>query len=294
MLSDLAGLADLHMHSTASDGMLEPAQLLERGALAGLRAMSITDHDTVAVHLRGDLPATGMEIVPGIELSCDTEWGELHLLGYHLDIHRGPFLERLEALRQNRLKRLDRMIDRLSAVGVKLDAAFVDDLRGRPGSIGRPHVARELIRSGAVANFREAFERYLGRDGSAYIPHHNGLSPTDAVRLVADAGGVSSAAHPAKLIEEAPETFFDELRRAGMAGLETQHPSHSANQVKNCRRLAVKLGLVETGGSDFHADADVDPGGRHSGVGCMTVGYAVVARLRDLAGGGVACGRRAS
>jgi predicted metal-dependent phosphoesterase TrpH len=290
---DLAGLADLHMHSTASDGMLEAEELLARASRAGLRAVSITDHDTVAVHLRA-LDAGGVEVIPGIELSCDTEWGELHVLGYHLDVHHAALLERLEQLRQNRVRRLGRMVDRLLEAGVRLDEAFVDDLRGRPGSIGRPHVARELVRIGAVSNFREAFERYLGKDGAAYVPHANGLAPLDAVRLVTAAGGVASAAHPAKLVEEAPESFFGELSKAGMRGLETQHPSHSPNQIKNCRRVAIGLGLVETGGSDFHSDADTENGGRHGGVGSTTVSYAVVAQMQGLSGRSSTCAGHAS
>src|SRR5437870_4569764 len=106
MTEDVAGLADLHMHTVASDGMLEAGELFERAQRAGLRAISITDHDTVAVHLKANFPAGGPEVIPGIELSCDTKWGELHVLGYHLDIRHGPLLERLERLRINRVKRL--------------------------------------------------------------------------------------------------------------------------------------------------------------------------------------------
>jgi hypothetical protein len=276
-------LADLHVHTTASDGMLDVAEVLARASRAKLRAVSITDHDTVAGYRKDPEPAKGLEVVPGIELSCDTPWGELHMLGYHLDVRHGPLLERLEALRLERVARLDRLVDALKAAGVRLAEPFVEDVRSRPGSIGRPHLARQLVKMAVVSSFKEAFDRYLGEGRPAYVPHRNGLTSLDAVRLILAAGGVAVAAHPGKILERAPEDFLPGLHRAGLRGIEVNHPSHGLAHQANCRDWARKLGLLETGGSDFHADEDLNnpsPAGRHCDIGGCTAPYTVVAQLR--------------
>ncbi len=281
------------MHTTASDGMLEVPEVLDRARRAGLRAISITDHDTLSVHLQGSLSDGSLEVIPGLELSCDTDWGELHVLGYYVDVKNVILCERLEALRQNRIRRLDRIVDALARFGVKLEEQFVSDLRRRPGSVGRPHVARELLRMGVVKHFQEAFNRFLGQSGCAYVPHQNGLTPEDSIQLISQAGGVSVAAHPGWMLDKAPEEFLVSLSRAGLSGLETQHPSHSWEQVKECHRRAEQLGLIETGGSDFHSDEDKSASSRsanrHSAIGGSTVGYQVVLQIRELRDRGGAC-----
>lgn len=292
MTKTRAALADLHVHSTASDGMLDVPEVLERARRAGLKAVSITDHDTVAGYLKIPRASNGLQIVPGIELSCDTPWGELHVLGYHLDVRHAALLERLEALRLERVARLDRIVASLMAAGVRLAEPFVDDLRSRPGSIGRPHLARQLVKMAIVPSFKEAFDRYLGEGRPAYVPHRNGLTPEDAVRLIIAAGGVSVAAHPGKILERAPEEFLPALCKVGLRGIEVNHPSHGHGQLSNCRKWAVELGLLETGGSDFHADEDLaspGPSGRHCDIGGCTAPFGVVAALRACTGEGARC-----
>ncbi len=292
MTKTRAALADLHVHTTASDGMLDVPEVLERAQRAKLKAISITDHDTVAGYSKVPRTVKGLQVVPGIELSCDTPWGELHVLGYHLDLRHAELLERLEALRLERVARLDRIVAALMAAGVRLAEPFVDDLRGRPGSIGRPHLARQLVKMAIVSSFKEAFDRYLGEGRPAYVPHRNGLTPEDAVRLILAAGGVPVAAHPGKILERAPQEFLPALQRAGLRGIEVNHPSHGHGQLNACRKWAADLGLLETGGSDFHADEDLAgsvPSGRHCDIGGCTAPFGVVEALRACTGEGTRC-----
>lgn len=273
--------ADLHMHTTASDGTLTPEEVVQRAKARKLAAIAITDHDTVEAHRGGGLTPEGLEVIAATELSCDTDHGEFHLLGYFLDAEEDRLDRRLEELKEMRIGRFDRIVSRLAAVGCPLPEDVRTELRERSGALGRPHVARAMVDQGYVRSVKEAFDVYLARGGKAFVPRDNRLTPREAILLVRQAGGVPVAAHPGSLFENAGLEFLDALCDWGLEGVEAHHPSHSSSQVKACTRAAEERGLIVTAGSDFHSDRDSK---RHASVGSVTVRMDVVERLREKAG----------
>lgn len=247
---------DLHAHSTASDGTLTPAELVAAGAEAGLDVLAITDHDTTA----GWAPAeearpAGLALVRGAELSC--RWYghspaiPLHLLAYLFDPTAPDLVAELARVRRSREERARRIVDRLRADGV--DVTW-DEVHGYAagGTVGRPHIARALIRAGLVVDTDEAFEdRWLGE---RYRVPKEDTDVFAAVRLVRDAGGVPVFAHPkaTKRGKVVPDSLIVELAAAGLFGLEADHEAHSPAEREHVRGLAADLGLVVTGSSDFH------------------------------------------
>lgn len=253
-------IIDLHLHSTASDGSLRPAELMEAAARAGVSTLALTDHDTTAGLLEAGARAAelGLEFIPGVELSCSTEYGQLDMLGYYAPLPgadgNGAFEERLTALRQARGRRNAVILEKLGALGLPLG---LDELLAEGESaVGRPHIAALMLKKGYVGSVREAFERFLGAGKPAYVPKEE-FSPEGAVRLLLSAGAVPVIAHP--LLIRAPWEWLDALVAAlaplGLAGLEAYHSEHDARGVRNIVRLADKYGLIVTGGSDFHGAA---------------------------------------
>ncbi len=247
---------DLHTHSTASDGTLSPAELVAAGAAAGLTVMAITDHDTTggwaaAAQAR---PA-GLTLIRGAELSCRWYAAEpaipLHLLAYLFDPDATELVTQLAAMRADRERRAERMVELLRADGVDISWPEVSGYAAG-GSVGRPHIAQALIRAGLVATTSEAFaSRWLGR--RYHIPKLD-LDVFDAVRMVRAAGGVPVFAHPrasrrGRVVDDA---MITELAAAGLFGLEADHEDHSPAERAQVRALADRLGLVVTGSSDFH------------------------------------------
>lgn len=264
---------DLHVHTTASDGTDSPAEAVARAKSQGLRAIAITDHDT----LEGVEPALvegllhKIKIVPGIELGSEYRGEEIHILGYLVELHNREFLDKLKLFRDTRINRMEKMVEKLQEFGfpVDMDRVMVISVSG---SVGRPHLAAALVEIGAVETTTEAFDRYIGAGRPAYIPRYK-LDPVEAVRLIRSAGGAPVLAHPglnnsAQLIEE--------LKRAGLAGLEAHHPAHSREQASYYHRLAIGHGLIVTGGSDYHGP------GHKAGcrMGSETVPYSVVDELK--------------
>ncbi len=243
-----AGYVDLHMHSTASDGSLSPTAVVEAARVAGLVAIALTDHDTVAGvgDARRAGAAAGIEVVPGVELSAHDGKQEVHMLGLHLghvEALAGPLTE----FRNGRTTRAERMVERLRSLGATVT---MDDVlrEASGGAVGRPHVARALVARGFVSTLPEAFERYLAAGRPAYIGKDR-LSIPDAIRMVHDAGGLAVLAHPGQHgTREALEAF----RKAGGDGVEVRHPGHTAADIARIERLAGEIGLVPSGGSDWH------------------------------------------
>lgn len=242
---------DLHFHSTCSDGLLPPARMMEEAAAAGLGLVSLTDHDTVegieeASARAGEL---GLELLPGIELTCrHRNRGTLHLLGYGIDPADPALRRSLEQARSERQSRLERICERLAALGVAVDAEAVRERAGGAPP-GRPHVADELVALGRVSSRKEAFARWLG-DGRPGDVRRPAPSPQEGIELVRGAGGLPVLAHP----PQPAAALVEALARAGLGGLEVLHPSHAPGHVKILRSLASRFGLVETGGSDCHGD----------------------------------------
>ncbi len=240
---------DLHIHSTFSDGLLTPEEIVGRAISLGLPAIAIADHDSVG----GVGPAldaadgTGLTVIPAVELSADDHGRSVHLLGYHIDHTDRTLLERLASLRRERIARARRIIDALSSDGIDIrsDALLPDHDRA---AIGRAHIARALIASGHARDMSDAFDRFVG-DRAPYFAAKTPVTPERAIGWIAEAGGVAVLAHPGL---SAVDDRIDSLISAGLAGIEACHASHDSATTERYRALADKLGLIATGGSDFH------------------------------------------
>lgn len=239
---------DLHAHSTASDGTATPTVLVERAHAAGLAAVAITDHDTLAgaAEARAAGERLGLEVVCGVELSAVEGDDEVHLLALHVaDV---PRMEReLDTFRRQRVARAEAMVAKLNALGIEVT---MDDVLAQSagGAVGRPHVARALVARGAVRDVRTAFDQYIAAGKPGYVAKEQ-LSIRDAIRLTHEAGAISVAAH---LGSDGSRAYVEELRRAGLDGLEVRHPSHGADDVARLGALADHYGMVKSGGSDWH------------------------------------------
>lgn len=243
---------DLHTHSTASDGTLPPERVVEAAKRCNLAALALTDHDSIAgvaaAREAGD--RLGIRVVAGCELSAFQDDHEVHLLALHLT--RIETLERrLAELRALRYERAQNIVEKLNGLGVEIT---FDEVLGQAngGAVGRPHVARALIARGAVQDFKDAFVRYLGNGGSAFVPKAR-LSVEDAIEIAHEAGGLAVWAHPA---EGGRRERLEPLVNAGLDGVEVRHPSHSAEDIKRLEALAEFFGLVVSGGSDWHGASD--------------------------------------
>jgi predicted metal-dependent phosphoesterase TrpH len=265
MVPDDANI-DLHTHSTASDGQYAPVEVAARAAAAGTRAWALTDHDTVAgLEAAGEAARKlGMRFVPGIELSAlldervenHPETGrEIHVLGHFVDPAH-PALQRFEdLLADHRRTRVQKIVRLLAGQGVVVtEEAIVACSGGK--TIGRPHVARALLGTGAVASVKEAFDRYLGEGRPAYVGRYR-LLAEDAVKMVREAGGVATLAHPG--VSRVNPGELARLRAMGFDGVEAHHPDHPPEQAARYRESADRAGLVCTAGSDYHGEI-VAPG----------------------------------
>jgi 3',5'-nucleoside bisphosphate phosphatase len=253
---------DLHSHTTASDGTLAPRELVRLAARHGVRVLAVTDHDSTggladAMDEARRVPA--LEIVPGLEINCDVPGAEIHVLGYCLDWEAEWFQAFLGAQREERRQRVHRIAARLAELGMPIDPAEVFALV-KEGSAGRPHVAQVMVDHDYVKSVREAFDRYLSANGPANVPRKR-FTPVEAVRIIRRARGVPVLAHPGLANRD---ELIPELVEAGLMGIETFYPEHSAGQITAYREMCARLGLVATGGSDFHGPSV--GGARHPGL----------------------------
>lgn len=243
---------DLHTHSTASDGTLPPEQVIEAAARCGLKALALTDHDTVdgVARAREAGERLGIRIVAGVELSAFQDDHEVHVLALHLS-QLETLEKRLLELRAQRYTRAEKIVDRLNVLGIPitLDEVLV---QSNGGAVGRPHVARALIARGVVHDFRDAFMRYLGGNGSAFVPKDR-LSIEDAIVIAHEAGALAIWAHPG---DGGRRERLEPLVAAGLDGIEIRHPSHSGEDTKRLQALTDFFGLVPSGGSDWHGATD--------------------------------------
>jgi 3',5'-nucleoside bisphosphate phosphatase len=248
-------LIDLHLHTTISDGRCTPRELVDRAADAGLAVIAATDHDTTASFAEVDARAraVGIEAVPGIEITAVEQEQDVHVLGYFFDPSSRPLADFLVEQRRNRLSRVERIAATLHELGMPIDVQpILDQAARQPGrSVGRPQVARALVTAGYVADVRQAFDLWLGRGCPAFVPRQ-GPSPETVIAVIHGAGGVASLAHPGRTRIDARVAA---LRDAGLDALEVYHCDHDDALVASYGRLADALGLLRTGGSDFHGDA---------------------------------------
>lgn len=246
---------DLHIHSTASDGEHPPAEVVRRAAAQGLRVIALTDHDTLAGVEEASAAGRrlGVRVIPGCEFSVAADWGEMHLLGYFLPPDAAALNAFLADQREKRFRRGADIVRRLNALGTRVS---MDDVlaQANGGSVGRPHVARALVAFGAVPSVPVAFERYLAPGRPAFVPKQ--LPPAATVaELIRAVGGVSSAAH---LKDRGVNAVLRDLRDLGVDAVEVLHPSHAPSAMRRIERAAGRVGLLLTGGSDWHGDDRVD------------------------------------
>ena len=283
--SDVEDRIDLHLHSTRSDGRVEPAEVMAAAKEKGLKAVALTDHDTVTgiEEAMAAAEALDLEFVPGIEFSCYDDAGSTHLLGYYFDPTYGELVEYLDGARKKRIERAVRMIEKLDRLGIRITLEAVMEQAAADGLIARPHVARALLEQGHVKSFREAFDRLLAAGQPAYVPTWR-ISPAEGIRRIHDAGGLAVLAHGGK---SHSDEAIDHLAKEGLDGLECLHPEHGPVEVRRLRRLAAEYGLLETGGSDWHGSHD----GRRGQLSSQPVPYEWYLRLRDAAVAGSGAGR---
>lgn len=248
--------ADLHTHTTASDGTLTPTELIQAAADLDISLLAITDHDTIAGIAEAQTAAksVGIRLLPGVELSAEGPPGKCHLLGLSIDPHFAPLRTTLESLSENRRQRNAKMVARLNALGVALTLEEVVSAAPPGANVGRPHFAAALVAKGAVATIAEAFQRYLG-DGAAAHIEKDTLTPAEAIALVHQADGLCFLAHPGLLRLDSHETHESRvlaLKKLGLDGIEAYYSAYSPAQEAGFLRLAEKHGLLVTGGSDFH------------------------------------------
>ena len=251
---------DLHLHTTASDGRLSPTELVQLAASQGLRTISVSDHDTTAGLAEAQRAVDripGMRLIPGIELSCDVPGGEVHMLGYFMDVDDAGFQRILAGFREGRLARGEGMVRKLAEFGMHITWERVREIAG-DASVGRPHIAQALVEAGYFAEPAAAFREYLGRNGKAYVERAK-LTPPDAVRLLNDVGGVAVFAHPwfeRRGNEPEPEQSLietvAELKAAGLHGMEVHYAMYDAATVDWLADMARAYDLIPCGGSDYH------------------------------------------
>lgn len=266
--------ADLHTHTTYSDGQMTPAALVEEAVWKGLCALSITDHDSIdgiEEAIRAGEEQL-IEILPGIELSCEFEGREAHILGYDIEA-TSNLSETILTLRQRRVERMEKMLQKLAPMGVHIT---IDEVRNEAQNrtIGRPHLARVMLRKGYISSIGQAFARYIGDDGPANVPKER-LSVPEGIALIHEAGGVAVLAHP--FISR----LQDDIARfcaMGLEGVEVFHPDHTPENEAMLVALCTEMGMLITGGSDYHGTGY---GGR--ALGARFVPYEYIEPIRERA-----------
>lgn len=246
-------MIDLHLHTTASDGTLDPAALVERAHSAGVRTLAVTDHDTMAGVAAAAEVAAGLklEFLPGIEITAVVDGRDVHILAYFLDPTPQGLESFLQEQREDRVERARGMVDRLKTLGVPIEIEpTIEHANAEGRSVARPVLARALVQAGHARTEQDAFDRWIGDGGPAYVARR-GSSPADVVRLVSRAGGISSIAHPGLL---GRDELIPSLAMAGLTALEVYHPEHDTAAQSRYARLATQHELAISGGSDFHGD----------------------------------------
>lgn len=276
----MAGFADLHIHSTASDGKLAPGQVVALAEKMGLGCIAIADHDSVGGIEEALVAGSeqGVEVLPCVELSTLYNDGEVHILGYFIDWRSAELLNKLKQIMDCRIERARQMVDKLWGVG--LDVTW-EEVVSRAGSsfVGRPHIAQVLMDKKYICEIKEAFtEDYIGKNGRAYVERYE-ISPDEAIEVIRNADGVAVLAHPGFFKKQLKLDLADieYLVNRGLQGVEVYHTKHSAEDVQNYKSIAKSLNLVFTGGSDCH-------GGNTGEVlmGKIKLPYIYVEKLKEL------------
>jgi predicted metal-dependent phosphoesterase TrpH len=263
--------ADLHLHTYYSDGSLSPQALMNEAVQVGLSCIAITDHDTVeALPAAFENKPSQLELISGIELSCEWHEQEVHILGYFIDYQNQELLKTLEEIRLQRVDRIHAMVDKLQGLGVNVSAQEVLNISPF-GTVGRLHLAKVLLDKGVVSNIREAFVKFIGEHGPAYAGRFK-LSIQEAVSVIKKCSGVPVWAHPYTL---GNDDLLLPLVEAGLKGIEVYYPEHNGRRVEHYKALAKQYGLVCTGGSDYHGQIR-----QGIAIGSVRVSYQIVESLK--------------
>lgn len=269
---------DLHLHTTVSDGKYSPAEIVRKAAANGVTILAIADHDSVdgvAAARQAAKTFPGMRVIAAVEISTDVPLGEAHVLGYFVDCADQDLLAALQRLRDSRVDRAQRMVQKLAGLGMRVEWERVKELAGG-SSIGRPHIAEALLEKGYINSFKEAFNKYLGRGGPAYVEREK-LTPVEAVQLILRARGLPVLAHPFTVGDT--EGIVAELAAAGLVGLESYYDSYKPEEVSGLLKLAAQHKLLPTGGSDYHGLDDIN----ETAIGGVEVPMAAAEQLIALA-----------
>jgi 3',5'-nucleoside bisphosphate phosphatase len=263
------------MHSTASDGTLPVEDLMRLAASVGLKTLALTDHDTTAALDRAQEigVALSMEVIPGIELSADFGGKEVHILGYFIEYHDATFQTRLERFRYNRYGRAQTILAKLAALGLPLEWERILEIAG-DAAPQRPHIAEALKERGYITTVQEAFDRYIGNEGPAYVPTER-ITPEQAIELIQSVGGLAVLAHPTYTANM--EKAIEIAAKAGIVGIETYYGTYDEATVNRLLALAHRYDLVPTGGSDFHGRSDA---GQLTAPGARFVPSEVITQLK--------------
>lgn len=276
---------DLHLHTTRSDGSYTPTEVVNMAHRAGVAALAITDHDimTGIAEAMAAGQRCGIEVIPGVEISSIVGDSELHILGYFLAWQDPSLNERFKTLRESRHRRNPKIIEQLQALGIDITYDEVRALAGTD-SIGRPHIARVLMDKHVVTSAKEAFDRYLAEGQPAYVPREL-PSPAEAIRWIKAARGLAVLAHPTwvKLAEQSLVDLVRQLKTDGLDGVEVYYSTHAARQTREYLGLAQQLGLLVTGGSDFHGltKPDIEVG---IGKGTLHIPTSLLPKMKEAAG----------
>lgn len=254
-------MIDLHVHTKASDGTLSPEEVVRHAASKGLRAIAITDHDTLDGVRRAQFEGArqGIEVISGIEISAHWDNGILHILGYYIDLEHAGLKKSLDFLQNGRHERIPKILLKLGAHKIHISPAEVD-IEVSGGVPGRPHVANVMVKKGYVKNVQEAFDLYLKKGAPAYVDKVK-LSPTGAIQVIGGAAKICVLAHPYSLDTKSPDQFEEMVRTFisyGLGGIEAYYPKHTTAQMEFFRDIASKLNLAVTGGTDFHGSNKPD------------------------------------
>ena len=275
---------DLHIHTTASDGSLTPSQVVHYAKEKDLKAIAITDHDTIEGNEEAIIEGRreGIEVVPGVEISVDCSPGTMHMLGYFITLEDTTLGEKLNLLQDSRSDRNPKIVKKLNEMSLSLTYDEVVQESGG-GQIGRPHIAQALVKKGYVKSIQEAFNKYLGKGAPAYIDKFR-LSAEEAITIITNAGGIPVLAHPFTLNYNNSDELDDLVERLvekGLEGLEVYYSEHDERKTSHYHLLAKRYNLVITGGSDFHGKnmQGIDLG---TGRGNLKIPYILFKRLRTL------------
>ncbi|MGL5380875.1 PHP domain-containing protein [Clostridium sp.] len=268
--------ADLHIHSSYSDGTMTPEQIIEIAKEKSIKCISITDHDSIAAQYVTKNKYEGINIIPGIELSTEFNDLELHILGYFIDINNDSLIQTVNKLNKSRIDRVEEILHKLKKNNINLT---LDDLEiDKESTVGRSHIANAMVNKGYFDNYKTAFTSFLVKGKPAYVKGFK-LSYKETIEVINDAGGIAVLAHPGQIYRGmAIESIIRELKCYGLKGIEVYHPSHTKEQTNNFHNLARKYRLSITGGSDYHGKQSL----HDTGLGSFGINEVLLNKITNM------------